>query len=121
MSVGTDRGPAAVVTRHIDAFNAHDLDQLMACFSTDVTWVTGADSFQGAAAVRTLFAGAFEGLSPQLQLRSLLADGDLVACELREDYSAGGVERTDHIAGFYRVEAGRITAAKIYREGSADV
>ena len=93
----------------------------MACFSTDVTWVTGADRFQGAAAVRTLFAGAFAELSPQLQLRSLLAEGDLVACELREDYSTGGVEHTDFIAGFYRVEAGRITDAKIYREGSADV
>ena len=71
------------MARHIDAFNAHDLDALMACFSTDASWATGADRFQGAAALRMLFAGAFEALSP--------------------------------------VEAGRITAAKIYREGSADI
>jgi hypothetical protein len=32
-----------------------------------------------------------------------------------------GVERTDHIAGFYVIEDGRIASAKIYREGSADV
>jgi hypothetical protein len=121
MSVAADRGPAAVVTRHIDAFNAHDLDALMACFSTDASWVTGADHFEGAAALRTLFAGAFEALSPRLSLLNLLVQGDEVACELREDYSAAGVDRTDHIAGFFRVEAGRITAAKIYREGSADV
>jgi len=60
-------------------------------------------------------------LAPQLHLQTVRAEGDLVACELREDYSAAGVERSDHIAGFYRVEAGLITAAKIYREGSADI
>jgi hypothetical protein len=32
-----------------------------------------------------------------------------------------GVERTDHIAGFYVIEDGHIASAKIYREGSADV
>jgi uncharacterized protein len=121
MSVASDPGPAAVVTRHIDAFNAHDLDALMACFRNDASWVTGADRFQGAAALRELFAGAFEALSPRLCLRNLLVQGDEVACELREDYSIDGVDRTDHIAGFFRVEAGRITAAKIYREGSADI
>lgn len=107
--------------RHIDAFNAHDLDALMACFSTDASWATGADRFQGAAALRSLFAGAFEALSPRLSLRNLLIQGDQVACELREDYSVEGVDRTDLIAGFFRVEGGRITAAKIYREGSADI
>jgi len=110
-----------VVTRHIDAFNAHDLDALMACFSIDASWTTGVDRFQGAAALRTLFAGAFEALAPRLSLKNLLVQGDQVACELREDYSVEGVDRTDHIAGFFRVEAGRIAAAKIYREGSADI
>jgi hypothetical protein len=118
---GTDRDPAAVVLRHIDAFNAHDLDALMACFSTDPSWATGVDRFQGAAALRALFAGAFEALAPRLSLQTLLVQGDQVACELREDYSAEGVDRTDHIAGFFRVEDGRITGAKIYREGSADI
>ena len=113
--------PASAVRRHIDAFNAQDLEALIACFSTDATWVTGADTFRGSAAVRELFAAAFAELSPQLDLRNLVAQGDVVACELREDYSVGGVEHSDHIAGFYRVEAGLIVAAKIYREGSADV
>lgn len=106
----------------MDAFNAHDLDALMGCFSEDAIWITGADRFDGAAALRRLFAAAFEKLSPQLHLKTVLAQGDLVPCELREDYSAAGVERrSDHIAGFYRVEAGLITAAKVYREGSADI
>ncbi len=113
--------PASVVRRHIDAFNARDLQTLIACFSTDATWVTGADTFQGSAALRELFAAAFAELSPELHVRSLVVQDDVVACELREDYSVGGVEHTDHIAGFYRVDAGLIVAAKIYREGSADV
>ena len=120
--MGTDSGdPAAVVRRHVDAFDARDLDALMSCFGEDAIWITGADRFQGVAALRELFAGAFEELTPRLHLLSLLAQGNLVACELREDYSATGVARSDHIAGFYRVEAGLITAAKIYREGSADI
>lgn len=109
------------MARHVDAFNAHDLDALMACLSRYATWTTGADRFQGAAELRELFAGAFEALSPRLELENLLVDGDRVACELREVYSAEAVERTDRIAGFYRVEDGRIASAKIYREGSADV
>lgn len=113
--------PASVVRRHVDAFNAHDLDALMRCFGENATWSTGADRFEGAAALRDLFAGAFAELAPRLHLLSLLAEGDLVACELREDYSAAGAQRSDHIAGFYRVEAGVITAAKVYREGSADI
>ena len=113
--------PASVVRKHIDAFNARDLDALMACFSEDATWVTGADRFEGAAALRELFANAFGELAPQLHMQSVLAQGELVACELREDYSAAGEERSDHIAGFYRVEAGVITAAKVYREGSAHI
>lgn len=113
-------GPAEVVTRHIDAFNAHDLDALIDCFSIDATWATGTDRFEGVAALRTLFADAFRALSPRLHLQTLLVQGDRVACELREEYTAGRSERIDHIAGFYRVEAARISAAKIYREGTAD-
>ena len=92
----------------------------MGCFSDDATWVTGTDRFCGAA-LRELFASALTGLQPRLQIESILVDGSRVACELREDLIVKGVERTDHIAGFYRVVSGLITAAKIYREGSADV
>ena len=44
-----------------------------------------------------------------------------VACELSEQLVVDNATRVDHIAGFYRVRSGRITAAKIYREGSADL
>jgi uncharacterized protein len=113
--------PPAAVKRHIEAFNSRDLEALMAGFSEDATWITGSDSFSGVAALQQLFASAFSELAPRLHVESLLAQGDRVACELREDYSADGARRTDHIAGFYRVEDGLITAVKIYREGSADI
>jgi len=112
--------PAEVVKQHIEAFNARDLDGLLAGLREDASWVTGTDSFRGAADLEQLFENAFAELSPRLQLESLLVQGERVACELREDYVADGVQRTDHIAAFYRVEAGLITAVKIYREGSAD-
>jgi len=40
---------------------------------------------------------------------------------LSEQLVVDDATRVDHIAGFYRVRSGRITAAKIYREGSADL
>jgi len=113
--------PAEVVARHIEAFSARDLGALMAGLSEDATWVTGTDRFHGAAALEQLFTAAFAEISPRLHVESLLVQGDRVVCELREEYTADGVERIDHLAAFYRVEAGLITAVKIYREGSADV
>jgi len=113
--------PAEIAAHHIDAFNARDLGALMAGLSEDATWITGTDNFGGAADLEQLFATAFTELSPRLHVESLLVEDERVACELREDYLADGVQRTDHIAAFYRVEAGLITAVKIYREGSADV
>lgn len=112
---------AEVVRRHIEAFNARDLDVLLAGFRDDATWVTGTSRFRGIDALENLFANAFGGLSPTLHLLSLVAEDGRVAWELREDYATGGVRRTDHIAAFYRLEDGLIAAAKVYREGSADV
>ena len=115
------RDPAAIVRRHIEAFNARDLDALIAGLSEDASWVTGTDRFRDIAALGQLFTAAFTELSPRLHVESLLVEGRRVVCQLREDYTADGAQRTDHIAAFYRVEAGLITAVKIYREGSADV
>ena len=66
-----------------------------------------------------LFGDAFAGLDPTLAIESILADGDRVACEPREEFLVADISRVEHIAGFFRVEAGLITDAKIYREGSA--
>jgi uncharacterized protein (TIGR02246 family) len=114
-------GAEQIIRRHVDAFNAHDLDALLDCFADDATWVTGTDHFRGKTELESLFAGAFRALAPTLTVVGMLVDGDRVACELREDYTVDGRARSDHIAGFYRVADGRIVSAKIYREGSADV
>jgi uncharacterized protein len=112
--------PGQIVRDHVAAFNAHDLDHLLLCFSADATWITGSDRFSGTAALAKLFASAFSELSPRLTILSMVIDGDHVACELSEQLAVDGKTRVDHIAGFYRVQSERITTAKIYREGSAD-
>jgi len=112
--------PEAVVRAHVRAFNDRDVPALMAGFTDSAVWVTGTTRVTGRRALTDFFAGAIEGLLPTLTLRSLVAGRDLVACELTETLDAGG-PRTFHIAGFYRVDGDRIAAARIYREGSADV
>lgn len=113
--------PGQVVRDHVVSFNSSDLDGLLACFSADATWVTGTDHFRGTAELAKLFESAFSELSPKLSIESMVVDGDQVACELSEQLVVNGVARVEHIAGFYRVHSGRITAAKIYREGFSDV
>jgi len=112
--------PGQIVKDHVAAFNEHHLTQLLACFSAYATWVTGSDRFRGTAQLATLFENTFTELSPKLTIQTMLIDGDQVACELSEQIVVDGVTRVDHIAGFYRVQSGRITTAKIYREASAD-
>ncbi|HEX5540859.1 MAG TPA: nuclear transport factor 2 family protein [Micromonospora sp.] len=112
---------ADVVRRHVDAFNARDLDALMSAFTDDALWVTGTSIARGHGELTELFAGAMEGLLPALTIQNLLAEGDRVACQMTETLAWAGKERTFSIAGFYRLRNGRITSAKIYREGSAEI
>jgi heme-degrading monooxygenase HmoA len=109
-----------IVRDHVEAFNARDLDRLLACFSADAIWLTGSDRFRGTAELATLFGNAFTELSPKLTIQNMVVNGDWVACELSEQLTVDGTTRTDHIAGFYRVRSDRIAATKIYREGSAN-
>jgi hypothetical protein len=113
--------PAAAVRGHVDAFNARDLDRLMAGFADDAVWITGTTTVRGHAELTDLFASAMAGLLPTLVIESLLVGGDRVACQLTETLTVDGEERTFSIAGFYELRGGRIAAAKIYREGSADI
>jgi hypothetical protein len=112
---------AAVVRRHVEAFNARDLDALMAGFTEDASWVTGTSTAQGHGELAELFAGAMAGLLPTLAIRDLLAEGDRAACQMTETLTVAGEESTFFIAGFYQLRGGRIASAKIYREGSAEI
>ncbi len=112
---------ATVVRGHVDAFNARDLDALMAGFTADAWWVTGTTVVRGRAELTELFAAAMAGLLPSLVIENLLTDGDRAACQMTETLTVSGEMRTFAIAGFCRIRDGRIASAKIYREGSAEV
>ncbi|MEV6792393.1 nuclear transport factor 2 family protein [Streptomyces sp. NPDC051320] len=110
-----------LIRTHVEAFNTHDLDTLMAGFTEDAVWVTGRTTARGRAELTELFAGAMEGLLPTLTVQHLIVGEDRAACQMVETFTFDGAELTDHIAGFYDIAHGRIAAAKIYREGSADI
>jgi hypothetical protein len=112
---------ATVVRRHVDAFNARDLDALMAGFTEDASWVTGATIARGRGELTVLFAGAMAGLLPTLVIQNLLAEGDRAACQMTEMLTVARAERTFFIAAFYQLRGGRIASAKVYREGSAEI
>lgn len=111
---------AALVRDHLEAFNARDLQRLVGGLSEDVVWRTGTDVVVGRERVEVFLRDATSGLLPTLQIRSLVADGDLVAGELEERYTHGGVDHQAAIAAFFRFTGTQIIEVKVYREGSAD-
>lgn len=117
----TGSDTAAALHGHVAAFNARDLDALMAGFTPDASWVTGTSVARGHEELTELFSGAMAGLLPTLSIQNLVCDGDRAACQLTETLTFEGEERTYSIAGFYRLREGRIASAKIYREGSAEL
>ncbi|OXM72269.1 MULTISPECIES: nuclear transport factor 2 family protein [Amycolatopsis] len=106
---------------HVRAFNERDLAALLAGFTDDATWITGTTTVRGSAELADLFEGAMRGLLPTLTIDNVIASGDQAAAQLTETLTADGTEHTFAIAGFYRFRDGRIAAAKIYREGSAEI
>jgi hypothetical protein len=112
---------AAAVREHIRAFNARDLDALMAGFTDDAVWITGASTATGRTELAGLFTDAMSGLLPTLTVETLLTGGDKAACQMTETLTADGEERNFSIAAFYVLRGGRIASAKVYREGSAEI
>ena len=115
------RDAETAVRAHLRAFNEGDLAALISGFAPGALWRTGGSVARGSAELTELFAGAITALRPTLTVRTLVADGDRVACELTERMTTASGERTDPIAGFYELSGGLITAARIYRAGSAEV
>jgi len=114
-------GADAAVRAHVAAFNARDRGRLFAGLAADVVWATGADVFHGITALADLFDERLWDLDPALEIVSLVSDGTVVAAELGEVLTIGGVQRSFAIAAFFIVGDGVIHRAKIYREGSADL
>lgn len=111
---------AAVLT-HLEAFNRHDTAALLAGFGPEAVWVTGQDTFRGAAELAGLFDDELWALRPALELLSLVVEADRAAARLRETLTVDGELRTFGIAAFFDVANGLIRAAQIYRAGSADI
>lgn len=109
----------SLVTRHIDAFNAHDVDALLADFADSAEWVTG-DYMVPAGQLREFFVTAMESITPQLSLRRIIDGGDVVAAEMTETWTHDGTYRSASLIAVFDLADGKIARAKIYREGSAD-
>jgi hypothetical protein len=80
----------------------------------------GTDVVVGRGEVEAFLRDAMSGLLPTLQIRSLVADRVLVACEFEERYRHGGVDHQAALAAFFRLTGDQISQVKVYREGSAD-
>ncbi|MFG2306375.1 nuclear transport factor 2 family protein [Actinacidiphila glaucinigra] len=117
----TTTDAVAAIRAHVRAFNARDLDALLAGFTDDAVWITGTTTVRGRAELTALFDEAMRGLLPTLEVHDLIAEGDRAACRMTETLTYRGDRRTCPIAAFYELREGRIAWAKVYREGSADV
>lgn len=101
---------AAAVREHVDAFNAGDVDRLIAGFAHDARWITGSTAVRG-----------HEELRPDLAVRNLIAEDCRAACQLTETLVHEQRQRSFPIAAFFRLRDGLIVSAKVYREGSAEL
>lgn len=113
-----DDGVLDVVRAHVDAFNAGDVDALMAGFADDAVFVTGDHMVVGSRGLRTMFSAALANLSPSMQLQATVVQRDVVACELTEQLTVEGSEFVFSLAAFYTVRRGQIVRVKVYREGT---
>lgn len=112
----------AAVLDHIDAFNTHDTDRLIAGLHPDVVWATGADVFRGASTLRdTLFDDGLWSMRPSLAARTLLIDGEAAAGIFHEALVVDDEPRVFDIAVVFTVSGGLIRSVKVFREGSADI
>lgn len=108
-----------LVNRHIAAFNARDVDALLADFTPSADWVTG-DYTVPAGQLREFFTSAMESIAPQLRLIRTIDGGAVVAVEMTEEWTHEGIQKSALLMAVFDLADGKITRAKIYREGTAD-
>lgn len=117
----TDARSAAedLVRRHVAAFNAKDVEALLADFTDDATWITG-DHTVPEGGLREFFTQAMGALLPELRVVRVIDGGDVVAAEMTETWTNRGVAKRAALIAVLDLVEGRIARAKVYREGSAD-
>jgi hypothetical protein len=105
--------PAAVVQRQLDAYNARDVDALVAIYADDVRQYEHPDKLvaQGSADIRARFAARFREPNLHARLLNRIVVGNLVIdheCVTRTFPEGTG---TIELAAMYEVKDGRITQA----------
>jgi ketosteroid isomerase-like protein len=124
MNGSTD--PMSLVRRLAAATNAHDLDELVACFADDYLNETPAHperGFRGAEQVRRNWAQLFAGI-PDLSARILATAGagDTVWTEWEMSGTRGdGAAHLMRGVIIFSVAAGKATSARFYLEPVEDI
>jgi hypothetical protein len=116
----TGQDPSEAVLAHIAAFNAGDVEQLVAGFAPDAIFVNGSTSVRGHSDLARFFGDAIRVFRPSLTVTNLLGGGQHVACELVERVESDGETRLLDKAAFYRVVDGRIVSGRVYIDDPAD-
>lgn len=105
--------------RHVEAFNNHDVQALLEDFTPTATWVTG-DYSVPEGELSEFFAGAMDSITPHLTLHRVIDGGDTVAIEMTETWRHEHQDKNAALIAVFDLVDGKISKAKIYREGSAD-
>jgi len=113
--------PRGVVLQHLEALNAHDPDAFFATVDPAVVWRTGTDRYVGREALGELFDDGFWQWRPRMHPLTLAEQGGVVLAELEETLHLDGGAQHFRIAASFEVVDRLIVAARIYREGSADL
>jgi ketosteroid isomerase-like protein len=104
-----------VVGRHLRSFATGDLAGVLETLAEDASFVSGT-TVVPPAEFADFFGWAMRELDPAIEITTLVADGDRVACEFVESVTVDGERRRLNRAAFYRVTGGVIIAAKVYDE-----
>jgi ketosteroid isomerase-like protein len=123
MSDAATSATVAAVDRFNEAFNAHDVDAVMACMTDDAVFESttppAGDRHEGAAAVRSAWESFFAA-SPtaHFDAEDVIATGD--RCVVRWVYSwtdDDGTEESIHGVDVLRVRDGKVAEKLAYVKG----
>lgn len=110
---------AAAVRAHVEAFNAKELDAVVAGFAEDAVFAAEADLVVGARALRGFFGEAFANhAEARLEILRSVIQGDTAACELRETITVDGQYLELDLAAFFTVRGGVLVRVRVYRDAS---
>ena len=105
--------PEAVVQAQLDAYNAHDVEALVAIYADDVQHFEHPSTLlaSGSAQIRARFAARFAASRPHAQLLRRIVSGNIVIDhETVNSTSAEGRDSMELVA-MYEVQDGRIARA----------